>query len=129
MQIDWAARVRKTNRELLVTIGFLYAAYFAVFGFQASDIRFAASGLWLMYFIAVQLRWKADPRGGGVAVRRELIRQGRLFKRAWAWFALPSLLGVNLGFRWSLALVVALTVYCTVRLWRTGNELIRRAND
>jgi hypothetical protein len=129
MSVDWAELARKRNRSILSTNGLLLLAYLVTFGLHWSDARFTASSLWVIYFVAVHLRWKADPKGGGVAIRKELLRQGTLVKHAWAWWHLPTLLGLRLGYWWVWALYLPFGVWGAISFWRTGEALIQRAND
>ena len=116
------------NRRILIDFALVQVAYHAVSGLHVRQVLIVASALWVMGFVAIQLRWKADPEGGRLAIRKELVRQGRMCKHAWAWAGIPSLLGLGLSAPWTWVVFAPFGVWFSIRAWQTGEDLIRQGN-
>lgn len=127
---DWPTIVRRRNRRELIAAVLVGVWVLWRDGLGLRSWPLLGAVLWVGYVMLIRAEWRADPVEGDAGVRRELVRQGELLRRAWLWYVAPLLIGAALlrppGMFGAVALALFGIVLSIVN-FVVGTKLIREA--
>jgi hypothetical protein len=129
---DWPRTIKYRNyRELtgcaVVIIGLVYLV-----GLTFRTLPVIAGVGFVAWFIIKHAGWQANPKDL-LGERRELIRQGRILRFAWAWYVVPCMLPMLIVRPIPLssgmtAVFIAGAIFIAWLNYRGGSKLIEEAH-